>query len=135
MRAALDEPISGQLDAMPTQLQQYLKSSFEGDFLEQVRRVINSLLPTHDCSATTVAYCMGLRKRTMQRRLLAESTTFQEQLDRVRSELAISYLQEAQFSLTDISELLGFAESSVFTRSFRRWFGVTPSQWRARSFS
>ncbi len=134
-RAALDEPISGQPDAMPQQLQAYLKSSFEGDFLEQVRRVINSLLPTHDCNATTVAYCIGMRKRTMQRKLRAENTTFQAQLDRVRSELAISYLQEAQFSLTDISELLGFAESGVFTRSFRRWFGVTPSQWRDRQFA
>jgi AraC-like DNA-binding protein len=36
-----------------------------------------------------------------------------------------------QCSLTDVGELLGFAESSVFTRSFRRWFGLTPSQWRA----
>ena len=70
----------------------------------------------------------------MQRKLKDENTTFQEQLDQVRSELAISYLQEAQFSLTDISELLGFAEAAVFTRSFQRWFGVTPSQWRARKF-
>ncbi len=131
----LDQPLSGHLNAVPEQLQQYLKTSFEGDFLEQVRRVINSLLPTHDCNATTVAYCIGMRKRTMQRKLLAENTTFQQQLDRVRSELAISYLQESQFSLTDISELLGFAESGVFTRSFRRWFGVTPSQWRARKFA
>ena len=59
---------------------------------------------------------------------------FQQQLDQVRSELAITYLQEPGFSLTDIGELLGFAESGVFTRSFRRWFGVTPSRWRARQF-
>ena len=134
-REVLDAPMSGHPEAVSGQLQQYLKSSFEGDFLEQVRRVINSLLPTHDCNATTVAYCIGMRKRSMQRKLLAENTTFQAQLDQVRSELAISYLQEAQFSLTDISELLGFAESGVFTRSFRRWFGVTPSQWRARKFA
>ena len=134
-RVLLDEPISGYLDAVPKQLQQYLKDSFEGDFLEQVRRVINSLLATHECNATSVAQCMGLRKRTMQRKLCVEKTTFQIQLDQVRSALAISYLQESQFSLTDISELLGFAEPAVFTRSFKRWFGVTPSQWRARNFA
>ena len=71
----------------------------------------------------------------MQRKLCVEKTTFQIQLDQVRSALAISYLQESQFSLTDISELLGFAEPAVFTRSFKRWFGVTPSQWRARNFA
>ena len=78
---------------------------------------------------------MGFSQRSFQRRLHGEHTSFQAQLDRVRSELAISYLQEPQFSLTDIGELLGFAESAVFTRSFKRWFGVTPSRWRTRRFA
>ena len=133
-REVLELPVSGSINTVPRQLQQYLRSSFAGDFQEQVRRVINSLLPTHNCSAATVAQCLGLSKRTLQRKLQAGGSTFQQQLDRVRAELAISYLQEAQFSLTDIGELLGFAESGVFTRSFRRWFGVTPSQWRGREF-
>ena len=133
-REVLERPISGSINTVPRQLQQYLRSSFSGDFQEQVRRVINALLPTRDCSAATVAQCLGLSKRTLQRKLQGRHTTFQQQLDQVRTELAISYLQEAQFSLTDIGELLGFAESGVFTRSFRRWFGLTPSQWRAREF-
>jgi AraC-like DNA-binding protein len=132
--STLDLPISVDINAVPHQLQQYLRSNFQGDFLEQVRRVINSLLPTRDCTAKTVAACMGYSLRSLQRKLEREGTTFQKQLDRVRLELAISYLQEPRFSLTDIGELLGFAESSVFTRSFKRWFGITPSQWRAREF-
>lgn len=134
-REVLERPISNSINTVPEQLQQYLRTSFRGDFREQVRRVINSLLPTDDCTAGTVAQCMGYSLRTLQRKLASEQTSFQQQLDQVRSELAISYLQEPRFSLTDISELLGFAESSVFTRSFQRWFGVTPSKWRARRFT
>jgi AraC-like DNA-binding protein len=130
----LGRPISNSINRVPLQLQQYLRASFEHDFLEQVRRVINSLLPTHDCTSGTVAQCMGFSLRSLQRRLQSEHTSFQQQCDQVRSELAISYLQESRFSLTDIGELLGFAESCVFTRSFKRWFGVTPSKWRARHF-
>ena len=133
-REILERPVSSSIEAVSDQLQHYLRTSFEGDFLEQVRRVINSLLPTHNCTSTTVAQCMGYSQRTLQRKLAGEQTSFQQQLDQVRSELAITYLQEPRFSLTDIGELLGFAESSVFTRGFRRWFGVTPSQWRARQF-
>jgi AraC-like DNA-binding protein len=133
-RDVLERAISKSLRAVPDQLQHYLRTSFEGDFLEQVRRVINSLLPTHNCTSTTVAQCLGYSQRTLQRKLAAEQTSFQQQLDQVRSELAITYLQEPRFSLTDIGELLGFAESGVFTRGFRRWFGITPSQWRARQF-
>ncbi|MCZ6828642.1 MAG: AraC family transcriptional regulator [Gammaproteobacteria bacterium] len=134
-RAVLQRPISASINAIPRQLQEYLRASFEGNFLEQVRRVIISLLPTDDCNARIVAQCMGHSLRTLQRKLAGEHTGFQQQIDRVRSELAISYLQEPQFSLTDIGGLLGFAELSVFTRSFRRWFGVTPSQWRKRKFA
>ena len=133
-KQALYQPISGSISSVPHQLQAYLRTSFEGNFLEQVRSVINSLLPTKNCSARTVADCMGLSLRTLQRKLQGEFTSFQAQIDRVRRELAISYLQEPQFSLTDIAELLGFAELSVFSRSFKRWFGVTPSRWRVRRF-
>jgi AraC-like DNA-binding protein len=131
----LMQPISTSINSVPHQLQQYLRTSFEGDFLEQMRRVINSLLVTRDCTEKTVADCMGYSLRTLQRKLHSEGTSFQQQIDKERSALAISYLQEPQFSLTDISELLGYAEPSVFTRSFKRWFGVTPSQWRARKFT
>jgi AraC-like DNA-binding protein len=130
----LDRPVGGSLTAVPQQLQRYLNASFADDFLEQIRRVINSLLPTRDCNTGTVAYCLGLSKRSLQRKLQEERTTFQRQLDAVRAELAIGYLQKSQLSLTDIGELLGFAEAAVFSRTFRRWFGVTPSQWRSRKF-
>ena len=130
-REALERPLSGSITAVPGELQRYLRSRFAGDFLEQVRQVIHSLLPTRDCTSANVAQCIGLSQRTLQRKLQHQHTTFQQQLDQVRSELAVAYLQETQFSLTDICELLGFAESGVFTRSFRRWFGVTPSRWRA----
>ena len=134
-RSVLLEPLSVSMSSIPNQLQAYLRANFEDDFLEQMRRVINSLLPTGNCTAKTVAHCMGYSPRTLQRKLKAEQTNFQQQINQVRSELAISYLQEPQFSITDIGELLGYAELSVFSRSFKSWFGITPSQWRGRRFS
>ena len=133
-RKVLAQPISQSMSSVPYQLRVYLRKNFEGDFLEQVRRVINSLLSTQACTAKTVADCLGISSRTLQRKLQSEKTSFQQQLDKIRTELAISYLQEPQFRLTDISELLGFSELSVFSRAFKGWFGVTPSQWRARRF-
>lgn len=133
--SVLHQPIHASINSMPHQLQEYLRKNFEGNFQEQLRRVINSLLATHDCSAKMVADSMGYTLRTFQRKLTKQDTSFQAQLDRVRRELAISYLEEPQFRLTDIAELLGFAELSVFSRSFKRWFGVTPLQWRSRQFA
>ncbi len=128
----LEHTVNSALSTVPQQLRRYLGNRFCGDFLEQVRRVIISLLSTGDCCASAVAHCIGLSARSLQRKLQFLQTSFQQQLDRVRSELAVSYLRETGFSLTDIGELLGFAESSVFSRSFRRWFGLSPSEWRRR---
>jgi AraC-like DNA-binding protein len=133
-RKVLAQPICNSMSSVPHQLREYLRKNFQRDFLEQVRRVINSLLSTQACTATTVADCLGISLRTLQRKLQGENTSFQQQLDKIRTELAVSYLQEPQFRLTDISELLGFSELSVFSRAFKGWFGVTPSQWRVRRF-
>jgi AraC-like DNA-binding protein len=133
-RKVLHQPISSSINAVPQQLQQYLRKNFHGDFLEQVRRVITSLLPTQSCTARTVADCLGYSLRSFQRKLQAEDTSFQAEMDGVRAVLVISYLQEPQFSLTDIAGLLGFSQLSVFSRRFKRWSGVTPSQWRTRRF-
>jgi len=45
-------------------------------------------------------------------------------------ELAISYLNDKQISLAEISYLLGFSEPSAFHRAFKRWTGSTPGQFR-----
>jgi AraC-like DNA-binding protein len=50
--------------------------------------------------------------------------------DTVRRSLAERYLANDRYSLTDVSQLLGFAAPSTFSRWFHGRFGVTPSQWR-----
>jgi AraC-like DNA-binding protein len=46
--------------------------------------------------------------------------------------MALKYLHQSSLQLGEISEILGFAEPSVFTRSFRRWHGCTPRDARRR---
>jgi AraC-like DNA-binding protein len=42
-------------------------------------------------------------------------------------------LPNPRYSLTDISELLGFEAPSAFSRWFRQQFGTSPTQWRTES--
>ena len=48
------------------------------------------------------------------------------------ADLALKYLRQSTLRFAEISEILGFAEPSVFTRSFRRWHGCTPREARRR---
>jgi len=78
-----------------------------------------------------VAQALHLSQRTLQRRLQEEGTSFQSLLDDTRRELAEQYLAQPTMTLLQIAYLLGFADPSNFFRAFRRWFNVTPGEYRA----
>jgi len=77
-----------------------------------------------------VARAMCLSERTLQRRLAQEGVKFSTLLDEVRLQLASRYLEAGRASLTEIAYLLGFADPNSFFRSFKRWTGVTPDNYR-----
>jgi len=77
-----------------------------------------------------VAASLALTDRTLQRRLHAEGTSFQQLLDDARRELAHKYLADSRYALGQVVHMLGFADQSNFFRASRRWFGVPPSRYR-----
>jgi AraC-like DNA-binding protein len=79
---------------------------------------------------TQVAAILGMTSRTLRRRLADEGTTFVNILDRVRRDLAIRYLTSNEFSIEDIALLLSFTDAASFRKSFRRWTGKSPSDYR-----
>lgn len=99
---------------------------------DRVRDLVEVLLPTGRCGAEQVAHSLGMDRRTLHRHLAATGETFTSTVDLVRAGLAERYLSHQRYRLTEISDLLGFAAPSAFTRWFRRRFGDSPSKWRAR---
>ncbi len=77
-----------------------------------------------------VASDLCMSDRTLQRRLVEAGTSFQKELDLLRSQLSENYLRDAQVPLDCIASLLGFAEESTFYRACRRWFQMSPKQAR-----
>lgn len=102
------------------------------NLIAAVRREIYRLLAEGEPTLELVAARMQMAERTLQGRLRKQGQGFQEVLDGLRRTLAELYLQDQKLSLTDIGLLLGFAEQSSFTRAFRRWFSLSPAQYRQR---
>jgi AraC-like DNA-binding protein len=71
-----------------------------------------------------------MHRRTLNRRLHDEGTTFQAVLDDVRFELARQLISSSHIALDDVAASLGYAGASPFTRRFTRWSGMTPGDWR-----
>lgn len=97
---------------------------------DRVRRAIALLLPNGQARLDPVAAQLGVAPRALQRGLEAERATFASLLGEVRRELAQIYLDGAQ-SITAVSEQLGYASPSAFTRWFVSEFGVSPQSWRS----
>ncbi|WP_390616898.1 AraC family transcriptional regulator ligand-binding domain-containing protein [Maricurvus nonylphenolicus] len=126
----LDAPIAQEAKELPVILREHLETRHRDNLVDQVSRVISQLLVTEDCSIDTVAHAMGYSSRTLQRKLLNEDTNFQSLLNNVRCDQARDYLSNPYYRLTDIAAILGYSELSAFSRSFKRWFGISPQQWR-----
>ena len=97
---------------------------------DQVRQAIVALLKGQAPSLAAIANHLCLSTRTLQTHLHAAGHRYQSLLDAVRRDLAERHLREPYLSLTDLTFLLGYSELSVFVRSFKRWTGQTPGQFR-----
>jgi AraC-like DNA-binding protein len=78
-----------------------------------------------------LAEAVGLSVRSLQRRLSAAGTTYSRLVDEVRMRTALPLLEDPDILLTEIAYDLGYSHPAHFTRAFRRWAGVTPSEYRA----
>lgn len=102
-----------------------------GATADQARASLLELLPAGDASMDGLARRLGLSRRTLQRRLQDEGTTFQEVLAETRAALAQHYLRHSRLSAAEISFLLGYEDPNSFYRAFHTWTGHTPDAVRA----
>jgi len=90
-------------------------------------------LPSGGVSEASVASALNMTKRTLHRKLCEQGTSFRKILTGVRKEMVQRYLAEPTYSVTEISFMLGYTNTSAFSRAFRRWHGVSPTQARGVS--
>lgn len=96
----------------------------------RVRSALTELLPGGACGIEDVAKKLGLSKRTLQRKLSEENTTFQKQLNSTREILAIHYIRNTDMTSNDIAFLLGYQELNSFLRAFTLWTGMGISEYK-----
>jgi AraC-like DNA-binding protein len=96
-----------------------------------IRARFRSLLPQGLCKASALARALGLSERTLHRRLQEVGRTYQEVLDAFREAEAERLLASGEARLSDTASQLGFADQSALNRAFKRWKGMSPTQWTA----
>lgn len=103
-----------------------------GQTSARVRQALRPLLHAGKDSMPEAAEKLGLHPRTLRRRLAAEGLTFRGLRDDLRFSIACELLEMTDLPITDISEAVAAASPGNLTSAFRRWSGMTPSEWRRR---
>lgn len=97
---------------------------------EHVHELVDKLMPLGQADLQSISAELLMHPRALQRRLVELGTSFETIVMEWRRELAVELLRRPDLPMSDIASQLGYAEQSVFTRSFKRWFGTTPLAYR-----
>jgi AraC-like DNA-binding protein len=102
----------------------------DDDLLGKLRHLVATSLHAGLPQLVDVARQLGLSERTLQRRLAEQGIVFNELVDGTRKAIALEYLRDRRYRLTDIAQIVGYSEASSFTRACRRWTDKSPTELR-----
>jgi len=118
------------LSLMEGYAEEYLKSYRKNDTLservQKIIRVYHGTIPKIEMIASE----LGMSVRKLQLMLKEEGVSFRGLRENVQQELALEYLRGGRYSIAEISNMLGFSEPCSFTKSFKRWTGSAPGNFR-----
>lgn len=80
--------------------------------------------------ADAVAAALALHPDTLRRRLRGEGQGLSTIRENVRRDAATRQLTQSGQSVEAVAAALGYAEPRSFTRAFRQWTGMSPSEFR-----
>lgn len=103
--------------------------------IDQVRALVGHDFSRGFPSFERITELLHMSAPTLRRRLKREGTTFQELKDDCRRKASTDYLNRPELSINDVAILMGFTDPSAFYRSFKKWTGMTPGEYRSAAAS
>lgn len=99
-------------------------------FPTTVRLMLRKQLLTGECSMDRVAALLGMHRRTVDRHLQRHGVHYGELLESVQQDVARQLLLDTHLQVQQVAEALHFSSAANFATAFRRWTGMTPSEYR-----
>lgn len=106
-----------------------LLRSRENEGYTDIRSLIISELITQRPNERDIAKRLSISESTLRRHLSARGTTFQQELDNTMREIATQLLNEESMDIKAVAARLQYSDPSAFHRAFKRWTGLTPTQY------
>lgn len=99
---------------------------------QRVYRLMKSYFNQHGTlpDAPLLAGKLNMSSATLRRQLAVLNTSFSQLKTEFRQEQAIKLLKQPQNTIEAIASQLGYSEARAFSRVFKQWTELTPSQYR-----
>ncbi|MGS0680856.1 helix-turn-helix domain-containing protein [Shewanella sp. 125m-7] len=117
----LELPINFQFELTDNSVCIDSSASYISDILAILRQQAPDL-PSMEAMAET----QNISARTFRRKLANANTSYQKLVDQVRCQMAIDLILTSDYSIDEISDLMGFSDVSHFRQSFKHWIGHPP---------
>lgn len=117
---------------MERELNQRLQEMEQDEsFSATVRKLLFELVPSGVSDAERIAEELNMSKRTLQRKLKDENTTYNEQLNHTRELLVRNYLQ-MDMTLDEIAFLVNYTDAKSLSRAFKTWTGMSITEYKSK---
>jgi len=114
-------------------LNERLAEQEKGSLVIQLSLWIEGQLPEGEPALSDAAARFHMSVRSLQRRLGDEDLTWKQLLEKTRRTLVERHVHQPGMTVTQLAFLLGFSDVSAFSRAFKKWYGVAPSQFRSQA--
>ena len=134
-RRWLDQPLPGSDEALhrllETQIAEREALDVE-DLAERVRCALRTMLVTGRGAEEHVAELFSIHPRSLHRRLRAQGTSLRKLIEEGRCEIACQLLRDTNMNVSEIANVLDYADATALTRAFGRWMNCPPAAWRTK---
>ncbi len=126
-----DENLYKQFDRMLDAVME--SESSEKPYTLVTKRMILNKLKASIPKINELAREQALSVRALQQHLKLEGTSYRQILQSSRKDLAIHYLSNSKQSMVNIAFLIGFADLASFSKNFKKWTGLSPTEYRNKA--
>ena len=127
----LQRPLALNWKIPPTSRGEFRDTSPRDAILKWVEKVCFQKIGERTFCLEELARNLGVHPKSLQRTMSELGTSFQEIRDKGRRERALEIIDSDRSAPNEeIAELLGFSGATSFSRAFKRWTGVTPTEYR-----
>jgi len=109
---------------------QFIDKLEQGNIINQVSKAIVDMLKFDTPSRENISNALNITEQNLKLKLAAKDTCFQDILEDIRQKLSMVYIEQSSLNISQMAYMLGFSDSSNFTRAFKRWTGQSPRDYR-----